>query len=456
MIKRLTSFALLAAFVATEFATTLVAPAPVLAAGTPAGTAISNQASVQYTDGNSNSFTSYSNTVTTTVQNVPAVSVVAATPPNTVPGGQYDSVFTVTNTGNGNGNLNLTFPTDTGNDASAATQQNVQIVFPATATIGTVPTGCASNGTRSYNCTASGAATLVSASIVPANASIVVTIPTNVARTATSGAAGANTIVTPLSSTVTYTQANNPNTSATSVTSSTTAAGSTANSTTSVLAEARLDIQKTFYAPGSTNNTSANLEYVISAADGSTAPARDLQSVKTLLGSPAAGILITDKIPAFGSPAVPLAVQSISASAPGTLVGTGAATSIYSTTNATGASGWTPYSGTGALPTGTAFVGVLVSGNANGTEINGNNGATSTSTVSPANAQVSITLFLTPPTSSGSGNAGAIVKQADSVIGGNEANTSPVTGDANASQSAVGPNIPAGTADSTTAIDSGT
>ncbi len=425
-------------------------PPPARAAGTPAGTAITNQATVTYTDGNANSFTSTSNTVTTTVQNAPVITVVGTNLVTSVPGGQYDANFTVANTGNGTGTFTLTFGSDTGSDAANATQLGYQVTFPSTVTVGTVPTGCTTTATRVVECSsAANLQTLLNATLIPANAAITIAVPTSVAQTAAAGAANAQTIVTPLSGTVTYATANNPNTA-----SNATSSASASTSTASILTEARLDVSKAFIAPGATGNATANLEYVINAANGGVAPARNLASVQTLLGGSAPqGILITDRVPTFN--ATPLVVQSAAATTPGSLVQTGASASIYYTSSATGAGPWTAYS-SGAFPAGTTFVGVLVSGSATGSEINGNGGTTSTGNVTTSNAQVVITLYVTPPSGTGSGNANAVVNQADSVIGGNDPNTVPVSGVTNAPLNDVGPNITAGTADGVSTIDSGT
>lgn len=449
------------AFLAAMFAFGSLGAVPqiALATGTPAGTAVSNQASVSYSDGNGNPFTATSNTVTTNVQDAPSVTVVGVNTANTVPGGQYDAVFTVTNTGNGTGNINLTFGADTGNDASFATQQAFQAVFPTGSVIGTATTGCTVTGKTVLCDTAAHLATQVSASTVPQNTAITVTVPTNVANGATAGAAGANTIVTPLAATVTYTAANNANT-----TGSSTSTSANSTSTASVLADARLDIQKNVLAPGATGNpSSTNFLYTLYAANGGSAPARDLPSVKTLLGSSAAGIFVSDKVPTYvnNTPVTQLTVASVSATAGGALVSSGATTSIYYSNSATGAAGtWSLYSGSGALPSGTTFVGVLVSGGAGGTEIGGNSNATSgggsANAPTASTAQVTITLQITPPNGAGSGNTNSVVNQADSVVGGNQPNLAPVTGVTNQPQNVIGPNIPANTTDSTTAIDSGT
>ena len=84
------------------------AAAPVLAAGTPAGTNITNQATVNFTDVNGNPLTALSNVVTTTVSQVAAVTVDPDNGPVTVaPGATHYFAHTVTNGGNGADTINL-------------------------------------------------------------------------------------------------------------------------------------------------------------------------------------------------------------------------------------------------------------------------------------------------------------------------------------------------------------
>jgi uncharacterized repeat protein (TIGR01451 family) len=81
----------------------LVAGRPVLAAGTPAGTAIQNTAQVTYTIGGSQVTTPSSTNVITVAERLD-VSVTLQSPPVSVQGGdsRRGLVFRVTNTGNGN------------------------------------------------------------------------------------------------------------------------------------------------------------------------------------------------------------------------------------------------------------------------------------------------------------------------------------------------------------------
>ncbi len=77
------------------------------AAGTPAGTVISNQATVTFTDVNGNPLTQLSNVVTTTVSQVAAVTVAPDGASNADPGDVVVYAHTVTNNGNGDDTFDL-------------------------------------------------------------------------------------------------------------------------------------------------------------------------------------------------------------------------------------------------------------------------------------------------------------------------------------------------------------
>jgi len=78
------------------------------AAGTPAGTPITNQATVDYTDANGNPLQTLSNIVTTVVSQVSAVTVDPDRSSNATPGDVLYYAHTVTNNGNGNDTIDLT------------------------------------------------------------------------------------------------------------------------------------------------------------------------------------------------------------------------------------------------------------------------------------------------------------------------------------------------------------
>jgi len=96
----------------------LFLPLSMALAAAPAGTLITNQASVSFQDANSNSFSALSNSVTVTVTAVYTVSVTA--PPDAA-GGSNTVVYypyTVTNTGNDNNTFSLTAATGSALPAS--------------------------------------------------------------------------------------------------------------------------------------------------------------------------------------------------------------------------------------------------------------------------------------------------------------------------------------------------
>jgi uncharacterized repeat protein (TIGR01451 family) len=94
----------------------VIAAPPAMAAGTPSGTAISNQAYADYKDANGNAMTRvYSNTVTVTVSQVAGVSTTPATAANNaVAGTNIAYPVIITNTGNGADTITLAASTSSG------------------------------------------------------------------------------------------------------------------------------------------------------------------------------------------------------------------------------------------------------------------------------------------------------------------------------------------------------
>ncbi|MDD3887099.1 MAG: hypothetical protein PHI35_09520, partial [Victivallaceae bacterium] len=88
----------------------LLSAGPAGAAGTPAGTTITNKATATYTDANNNTYTPVeSNTVSVTVSQVAGVTITPATgSQNGSPGGKIYFARQITNTGNGTDTFNLT------------------------------------------------------------------------------------------------------------------------------------------------------------------------------------------------------------------------------------------------------------------------------------------------------------------------------------------------------------
>ena len=84
-----------------------VLTAPVFAAGTPVGTVISNQATVNYEDANGNTLTAVSLIVTTTVSQLATVIVDPDNGSTADPGDTVVYAHVVTNNGNGDDTINL-------------------------------------------------------------------------------------------------------------------------------------------------------------------------------------------------------------------------------------------------------------------------------------------------------------------------------------------------------------
>ena len=421
----------------------LAAPA---ATGTPAGTAIVNQATASYSDGSGNNFNSTSNTVTTTVQSAPSLSIVPGALQKTVPGGQLTDPFVVTNTGNGVATFAFTTTTPQGgNDGGSSTI--VAYGVDSSTALPALPAGCTAVGGNAASCaTLAELNSLLSTLTLAPGKAITIALVYNVANTATAGTLAApQTVVTSLNGTAAQSAANNPGSTGTA----TSAALATAPSETDdVLADARLDLQKAGVNSGTAGTPT--LTYTILGADGGFTAAHDLTSVKTLLGGSApAGIFVSDAIPQFaGSPLGVASLAIANNAANGFAAG---AESFYYTSAASPASGWTALAAGSAPPAGATFVGVLFSGGANGVELNPNNGATATGKVTAANAAFTLTIVVSAPSGTGSGNANAVVNQADSVIGGGESNPIPDPAVTNPPPFVLGPAIPPNTNDAATA-----
>jgi uncharacterized repeat protein (TIGR01451 family) len=89
-------------------AVVLLASSQAFALGTPAGTPITNQATVDYEDANGNPLQALSNVVTTTVSQVGAVDVSPNNATSANPGDTVPYLHTVTNNGNGSDTIDLT------------------------------------------------------------------------------------------------------------------------------------------------------------------------------------------------------------------------------------------------------------------------------------------------------------------------------------------------------------
>jgi hypothetical protein len=379
----------------------LLGAAPAFAA-TAAGTVISNQATINYTDGNANAYSATSNVVQTTVQNVPTLSVVPAAGTNYAPGQQVVDSFTLNNTGNAAGGFTL---------SSIST-----------------PVG-ATSVSYTYNATSYATLPLLQAAL-PASTVAGGNVVIGVKYTIATGDAVGTSEPTTLTATITYPVQ-------TGVTAATSSAAS-GTETDTVISDARIDLQKSSVNPP---DASTNVAYTIKVNDGGSSPAKDLTSVKTLLGAAVPGILITDAIPQFPA-GTPLTVNNIAVATSAANGYNGSTVTIYTSTAA--GSGWTTYSGSGNAPAGTKYIGVLISGGASGVELLAKPAGSVTGTVTaPA---VTITFQAVQSAASGSGATNAYLNAANSVAGGNQGAAAAVAANV------VGPGIPANTADSVAII----
>jgi hypothetical protein len=136
-----------------------------------------------------------------------------------------------------------------------------------------------------------------------------------------------------------------------------------------IVADERIDIQKSPQ-PIASDGT---LTYTITANNGGNSPANYVNTYGTTCGTyvlvcgtalSGPGILISDKVPVGAT--TPLPVASIAPSPGPQALTTGETVTVVYTTDTTAKSGWTQYSGSGAFPAGTAYVGLFLTGNANG------------------------------------------------------------------------------------------
>lgn len=422
--NRLLAATLILGLGATNFLTTTTFTS---AADAP-GTQITNNASAIYTDGSGHTYQTTSNTVTTQVQNAPVMTMTSPGGGNYVAGQEATDTYTLTNSGNASGTFNVgsgaTF-------SSNATNTNTSLQSYAGCSAGTayqyvvLP---ASSTTCFTSYTALQTYLTANPTAAAGSTQIVVIYTVN-----SGAAAGTNNLTSSLTATVAYAAAGGA--------PAETSASVTTTPANSITTDPRMDL----YKASSQNGTSGDLTYTIYAHNGGGAPAKDLQSVKTLLGSSAAGIFISDKVPTFGSPAVPLALSSsgtVTVTPGNTTYGfaTGATESVYYSTSASGAS-WTL--ATGNLPTnGTVtYIGILISGGSctgygAGYELCADSGHPT----NPGNSNVTsataagFSFVTVQPSGPQSGNPGAVTNLANAVVG------DPL-GDI------IGPNIPANTAD---------
>ena len=440
--KRLTSFLLALAF----FAPLAGAQRPLTAsaASDAPGTAITNSASATYKDANGNSYTTTSNVVTVTVQNAPSLTNTAGGGTNYAPGQVVADAFVLANTGNASGDFQLTADaTIGGTDASSATLGNNAAT--CTTPVGSQSAQCeyaaTLGGTTYYFTTLSGSdnnalnywlANDASAKAIASGSSITITVYYTLSTGAATGSS--DTVTSSITANIAYASAgaNAP---------AETSANQSATESNTVQADARLDLYKS----SSQNGTTGDITYTVYAHNGGAFAAKDLQSVKALLGAGSNGVLVSDKVPSFNSSPLALSNSGTVTVTTNATYGfaTGATADTYYTTSANGTTGWTK--ATGNLPTdGTVtYIAVFIHGgscsSSSGFELCADTGHTT----NPGNANVAsapavqFSFTVVQPSGTGAGNTASVKNLANGVIGDNQP-----------TEDILGPGITAGTHDS--------
>ncbi len=417
-------------------------PVIVSAAPDAPGTQITNSASATYKDAAGNSYTTVSNTVTTTVQNAPTLTNTSGSGTNYAPGQTITDAFVLVNTGNASGYFQLSGDASLGGtDSASATLGNGAAT--CTTPVGAQSSACeyaAKVGSTTYYFTSLASSTDNNSlnywlqntnPLTAAGSSVTIYVYYTLASNA--GTGSSNTATSSITASVAYAASG----SAPAETSATQSA--TENNT--VQADARLDLYKS----SSQSGTTGDITYTISAHNGGAFSAKDLQSVKTLLGAAANGILITDKVPVFGGSPLKLSNSGAITTSTSATYGypTGAVTlDVYYTTSANGATGWTK--ATGNLPTdgSVTYIGIFIHGGtcgSTGYDLCSDTGHATNpgnSNVAAA-AAVQFSFVVQQPTGALSGNTGSVTNLANGVIGDNQP-----------TEHILGPGIPGATADS--------
>jgi hypothetical protein len=366
----------------------LATAVPASAAATPAGTAISNTATATYSDG-TNSYNSQSNTVTTTVQNAPAMTIAPpqGTPgTNTVsPGGTITDTYTLTNTGNAAGYFQMAGTLGTNDGVTAGQGNFTTFVVNAGAGNQSFATVAAVNN---YLTTGNAGGPFLTA--------INGTITIGVTYAAQAGASG--TITTNVTANVTQ-----PAGSGTSLATSTPNSVGQYNDT--VVADARMDLQK-LAAVGGTSGA-PTVQYTVRANNGGSRAMVAVFRSGLPLGSfggscpsnIACGIVVTDKIPSYN------ATQLTLNGTPSFVTQPVGASFIYSTDG----TNWT------ASTVGAVYVGVFIPASAITGTFGASNPGSSQGSVTAGQAQLAFTYTINGSTASGSANANAITNVANSI-----------------------------------------
>lgn len=376
------------AFAALAFATAAPAWA---AGGTTAGTTISNTATATYSDGTS-TYNSQSNTVNTTVQNAPALTI---SPPsgtpgaNTVsPGGTVTDTYTLTNTGNGPGYFQLTGAQGTADGVTAGQASFTQYVVNVPGQSQQTFTTLASVNSYLATGNSGGPYTVPQASGAPTAAN---QITVGVTYTANAGASG--TITTLLTPDVVQ--------AAGSGTTQQTSSTVTGQYSDNVVSDARLDLQKIATVGGTSAAPTVQYDVRVNNGGGRNVVAVKRNALPAGSGITGDGVVVTDKLPSYSSTQLTLSGTPSFVKQP-----TGAAF-IYSTDGTT----WTTTS------TGAVYVGVYVPASAITASFGATNPGSSQNSVTTAQAQLEFTFTINGSTANGSANTTAITNVANGIYG---------------------------------------
>jgi hypothetical protein len=364
----------------------LATAAPAFANGTAAGTAIANTATATYSDG-TNSYNSQSNTVTTTVQNAPALTIAppqAVPVANTVsPGGTVTDTYTLTNTSNSAGYFQLSGALGVANGVTAGQGTFVQFVVNAGAGNNNFATVAAANN---YLATGNAGGPFLTA----VNSTI--TIAVN--YTANAGASG--TITTNVTATVTLPGAGSGGPAGTTTQTSSTAVGQYNDP---VVADARMDLQKLAVVGGTV--AAPTVQYTVRANNGGgrAMVAANRNGLPAGAGITGAGVIITDKIPSYN------AVQLTLNGTPAWVTQPTGATFIYSVDGVT----WT------TSTVGAVYVGAFIPASAITGTFGASNPGSSQGSVTVGQSQAIFNYTINGSTAAGGANPTAIDNVVNSI-----------------------------------------
>lgn len=412
------------------------------------GTQVTNSASATYKDAAGNAYNTTSNTVTTTVQNAPTLTNVAGGGTGYAPGQTVTDTFVLSNTGNAAGTFQISNSTSAptagsdaviaGSDAASATLGNN--AASCTTPVGVQATQCkyaaTIGGTTYYftNLDASSDNNSLDYWLKNTNAATAAgsSITVTVFYTLSSGATTPGTVSSQIFATTAYPVSGSAPAEL--------SASVSATESNTVTADARLDLYKS----ASQNGGTGDITYTISGHNGGAFAAKDLLSVKALLGSATTGILVSDKVPQFGGAALHLSNSGTVGLTSNATYGfpAGATAEVWYSTAANGASSWTKASGN--LPTdgSVTYIGIFIHGGTCGSagfELCADAGHPT----NPGNANVAaaaavqFSFTVVQPAGPGSANAGSVTNLSNGVIGDNQP-----------TEHILGPGIAGGTADS--------